>query len=143
MKLLLIISLFICSCSYRSKCVRVIDGDTIVMEDKSHIRLAEIDALELHQDHGMEAKHFLESLILNKEVKVNVTGSDKYGRKVAEIYLNDVWINDEIVKAGECYVYRRFASEKLYNDELQAKANRIGIWAYNTEPPYIFRKHHK
>jgi endonuclease YncB( thermonuclease family) len=140
---LLLIVFISCNTVKYEKVIRCLDGDTIVTESNTHVRLSEIDALELHQPHGIEAKLLIERLILNRTVKLVFTGTDKYNRKIAEIYLNGVYINEEIVKSGQAYVYRRFGSSRLYNDELQAKRNRIGIWAYNTQPPYLFRRDHK
>lgn len=143
--LYILIILLISSCNVKYEKIKYcIDGDTVIMEDNSHVRLAEIDCLELHQPHGLEAKRFTESLILGKRVKLVITGTDKYKRKIAKIYLNNRYINEEIVKAGMCYVYRLFGSSKLYNEELQAKSKRIGIWAYNGQmPPYLYRKQFK
>ena len=122
-----------------------IDGDSLVMEGNIHIRLAEIDCNELAQPHGLEAKHFTESLILGKRVKLVITGTDKYKRKIAKIYYKGRYINEEIVKAGYCYVYKPYSSRKLYNEYLVAKRNKVGLWACKLqEPPYKFRiLHHK
>ena len=142
----ILIALFLFSCNSVKYGVvkRCIDGDTIVMEDNTHIRLAEIDCLELSQPHGLEAKQFVENLILGRRVKLVIKGSDKYKRKIAEIYLNDVWINEVIVKNGMAYVYRRYGSRKLYNEEQEAKRNKIGLWAYDDViPPFIWREEHK
>lgn len=135
----------ICSCNVRYNVVRYcIDGDTVVMEDNTHIRLAEIDCLELHQLHGLEAKRFTESLILGKEVKLVITETDKYKRKIAKIYYKGRYINEEIVKAGYCFVYKPYSSRKLYNEYLAAKRNRIGLWAYDNQiKPFLYRKRHK
>lgn len=142
---ILILLFTISSCDYvrYSKIIRCIDGDTVVMEDNTHIRLAEIDCLELGQPHGLEAKQFTENLILGKMVKLVITGQDKYKRKVAKIYLHGSYINEEIVKYGYCFVYKPYSTRKLYNEYLIAKRKKVGLWAYNDQiPPFLYRKSH-
>ena len=140
---------FSCNNIKYAKCVSVHDGDSIMVLEGAgkafHVRLAEIDCNELAQPHGLDAKHFTESLILGRMVKIVITGTDKYKRKIAKIYYKGRYINEEIVKAGYCYVYKPYSSRKLYNEYLVAKRNKVGLWACKLqEPPYKFRiLHHK
>ena len=47
-----------------------------------------------------------------------------------------------MVISGEAWAYRHHG--KIYNEQLQAQKERIGLWRYtgNIEP-YLFRKEHK
>ena len=51
---------------------------------------------------GAEAKIYLESLILSKEVilEADIQDKDKYDRLLRYVYLNETFINKEIYKAG-------------------------------------------
>jgi micrococcal nuclease len=142
MKYLSIIVLFFVSCKFHKKCIRVIDGDTIVMEDNTRVRLNKIDAPELHQFYGIQAKLFLSNLVLNKTITGIKKGKDRYGRTVSDLYLNGLWINKEIVDSGYAYVYLRYDNENLYSDELQAKNEKRGLWASPSVSPYEFRHNH-
>lgn len=67
----------------------VYDGDTIMLQADKHyyrIRLASIDAPELDQPYGLEAKRALSKLVYNKPVIAQVMDKDIYGRKVAKVY---------------------------------------------------------
>jgi micrococcal nuclease len=139
----LILILFFVSCNgFKKRCIKVIDGDTLVMDDNTHIRLNNLDAPELHQFYGNQAKQFLSNLVLNKPITGIKHGKDKYGRTIADLYLNGLWINKLIVDSGYAYVYLRYDNENLYPDEIKAKNNRLGLWAYPNESPYIFRHNH-
>jgi endonuclease YncB( thermonuclease family) len=70
-----------------AKVERVIDGDTIVLEGKGKIRLANINAPELEYCLGKEAKERLEKLILGKEVKVTTGTTGNFGRELGFVYL--------------------------------------------------------
>src|SRR6185437_11650174 len=133
----LILILFFVSCNeFHKKCVRVIDGDTIVMEDNTRIHL---DAPEISQTYGIQAKLFLSNLVLNKTITGIKKGKDKYGRTIADLYLKGLWINKLIVDSGYAYVYLRYDNENLYPDELQAKNEKRGLWAFPNISPYQFR----
>jgi len=49
---------------------RVIDGDTIVIENKTSVRLLGINCPEKGEKYYGEAKEFVEELVLNKSIKL-------------------------------------------------------------------------
>ena len=55
---------------------RVIDGDTIVLDNEEHVRLLGINTPEKNEKYYPEAKDFLEKEVLNKTVKI-VLGREK------------------------------------------------------------------
>src|ERR1700735_4424438 len=106
-------------------------GDTVKMLSNGSIykiRLNGLDCPELAQAYGIEAREFTKSLLLGKEVKAVRRDRDKYGRLVCDLYLNGNYINEEIVSMGYAYVYPQYSTEKMYLDELQAKAAKLGLW---------------
>ena len=69
---------------------RVIDGDTIEVSSV-RIRLWGIDAPELSDRGGGEAKAFLDGLLLGKTVRCKPRDKDRYGRIVAMcFFLGDI-----------------------------------------------------
>lgn len=140
--LLAIISSFLGSCTYKDKCVKVLDGDTLIMQDRTKVRLTGIDAPERNQEGGQEAKQYLSSLVLNKTITLIKVDKDKYGRQVCKVYCNGSYINELMVISGRAWAYKRFSSTRLHNAELEARSKRIGIWKKDATPPYLFRKTH-
>lgn len=137
--LILLIALFT-SCSYKSRCVYVIDGDTLIMQDRKHVRLYGIDSPEKYQEGGQEAKQYLSSLVLNNTVKLIKVDKDKYGRDVCKVYCDGAYINELMVISGNSWAYKKYSSTKLHNEELEARRKKIGIWSKAAFPPYLFRK---
>lgn len=131
------------------KVIKVYDGDTItiVTPEKRQIkvRLKNIDSPEKKQDYGTQAKNFTSSLIFGKQVKLSSSGKDKYGREIAEIFIDDTNINKEIVKNGYAWAYRDFLDDKNYIQlEQQAKNAKLGLWAGNNPiEPSKWRKLNK
>lgn len=135
--------------AFEGRVVGVTDGDTITVltHDKQQVkvRLAEIDTPEKRQDFGMRAKQALSGLVFNREVRVDVETTDRYGRTVGRVYrLSDgLDVNAEMVAMGMAWVYRRYARDvRLYELEREAKAKRIGLWSQpNPIPPWEWRHH--
>ena len=64
---------------------RVVDGDTIVLMDRTRIRLHGIDAPERDQPYGPMATAALEYMV-ERGVYYVETDTDRYGRMVATLY---------------------------------------------------------
>ncbi len=85
---------------------RVIDGDTFVLQNGEIIRLICVDTPEENQEGYTSAKLFLESLVLDREVRLeaDIDDKDSYGRLLRYVYVNqsgtEVFVNQEIVKYG-------------------------------------------
>lgn len=142
-KLSYILILFLLSCNeiQFSRIAKVHDGDTVTTDRGEKIRLSFIDAPEIGQPYGIEARNFLSKLILNKRVTIVAHGKDRYGRTIGEIYLGRELVNEAEINAGLCWSYKRFAPEKYYREALAAKKKRIGLWASNKpESPFLYRK---
>jgi micrococcal nuclease len=87
---------------------RIIDGDTFQVASGDTVRLICVDTPEIGSTGSEEASSFLGSLILNKEVKLENDTDDKdaYGRLLRYVYLDDLFVNKEIVSQGYGSVFR-------------------------------------
>jgi len=125
--------------------VKVADGDTITILDASKtqhkIRLQGIDAPEKSQAYGDAATRYLAGLVAGRDVRVTWTKRDKYNRILGTVYLDDIEINLEMLKAGYAWHYKRFDSTPAYAQaESEARAARRGLWAgLDPIPPEQFR----
>lgn len=133
--------------TYTARVKYCIDGDSFYLTNGKEIRLAEVDAPECTYGHiqayGPEAKAFTTKYLAGKTVTLKSVAIDIYGRQVCEVYVDGIWFNEELVKAGYAWVYARYGSKKLYKEELRAKAQKRGLWAEKAIPPYIFRRMYK
>jgi endonuclease YncB( thermonuclease family) len=124
----------------------VSDGDTIHIvtnNQKYKIRFYGIDTPEKTQEYGLEAKSFVHKRIANKNVKVEVMDTDRYGRKVGKVYYNGKYLNKEIVKNGYAWWYKNYAKndKDLENAEKYARANKLGLWkSPNPIAPWDYRR---
>lgn len=82
------------------KVLGVIDGDTLVLEGKTRLRLRSVDAPELQYCLGEEAKKFLENLVKDKKVLVKEQIIDVKGRPMALVYADGKLVNEEVLKQG-------------------------------------------
>lgn len=89
---------------YKAKVLKVVDGDTVHVDVdlgfhvrvKMKIRLSAINAPELSEDAGKIARDRLKEKLDGQDVIVYTKkdSQEKYGRYLAEIYLDGVNIND-------------------------------------------------
>lgn len=91
---------------------RIIDGDTIVMNDNTHIRLLGINSPEKNEFYDIEATNSLIEMIANKTVilEYGKDRTDLYGRTLAYVILDGENINVEQVRRG-------FANTFIYNND--------------------------
>ena len=68
------------------RCI-AIDGDTLVCNHQK-VRLTNVYAAELNEVGGRAAKRRLQMLIASGEVALRPFGQDRYGRTLAEVYVN-------------------------------------------------------
>ena len=134
----------------RGTVVRTIDGDTLIVDTKgkeTKIRLAGIDAPELHQEGGPESFFFLTEMIDHQAVKVVWDKKDLYGRTVGTVFnSSNMNINEAMVAHGQAWFYVQYGSKfpQYREDERAARAEKKGLWRNeNPEPPWQFRREHK
>lgn len=116
----------------------VIDGDTIVIEGGFHVRYIGIDTPEVHprlEAYGMEALQANRELVEGKEVRLerDVSETDKYGRLLRYVYVNDIFVNAELVRQGKAYA-QDYPPDIKFQDyleglETEAREADRGIWA--------------
>ncbi len=125
-----------------SKVVRVIDGDTIVLENGKVVRYIGIDSPEMtrgkNECFSHEAKQANENLVLGKQVKMqkDVSEADKYGRLLRYVWVDDVFVNEYLVKQGfaKAVTYPPDVkySELFRRSEDFARKQNKGLWNQNT-----------
>ena len=136
---------------YSGKVVGVSDGDTLTLLvpdgasfKQLKVRLGEIDTPESKQPYGQRAKQALSDLAYNKQARVVVQDTDRYGRTVGRVYMGSVDVNAEMVKQGAAWVYRQYLKDQsLLALEQQAKAAKRGLWGLPEAercPPWDWRK---
>lgn len=121
------------------KVIGVLDGDTIEVLDSGkvprRVRLAGIDAPEKAQPFGQRSKQNLSGLVFGKQVEVDGSKTDKYGRTVGKVLVRGADANLAQVRAGFAWHYKEYASEQNVSDralysiaEDSARGSRAGLW---------------
>jgi endonuclease YncB( thermonuclease family) len=64
-----------------------IDGDTLICNHRK-VRLTNVYAAELNQPGGHAAKRRLQLMVSSGDVAIRTFGLDRYGRTLAEVYVN-------------------------------------------------------
>jgi endonuclease YncB( thermonuclease family) len=130
---------------FTSRVVSVSDGDTVdVLRGVSRVRVRifGIDAPELNQPFGNEAREVASRLILNKSVVITMRDVDTYGRLVAQLSIDGRDVGRELVSAGAAWDFASFSRDReMAAVERQARAARRGLWALpGPVAPWLFRE---
>ena len=119
---------------WAGRVTHVSDGDSLWVqpEDAAHkpveIRLADIDAPEICQPWGLQARDALKEQVGGKAVGVRVVGRDGYGRTLARVLLDGQSVNAWLVAEGHAYSHRtRWDQGPLVKQEKVARALRRGV----------------
>lgn len=126
--------------------VKVLDGDSLVFDNRHRIRLAYIDSPELAQtckakhewNCGYQSKLKLIELIAGRPVECRKIETDKYNRIIANCYAGSISLNKEMVRSGFAIAYRRYSYEYV-SEELEAMKAKRGIWSGQFELPEEYR----
>lgn len=128
------------------KVVSVIDGNTIEVQTKKDgvykIQFFGIDCPEVEQAFGVEAKTYLEKLLLNKKVEVNIQGKDRWGNRLAIVKTGgNLDPRMELLKEGLAWTAERNPLPELEQIKEEARTSSKGLWQEeNPTPPWQFRR---
>lgn len=123
---------------------RVVDGDTIELEDGRRVRYIGMDTPELKDQRETvecftkEAMEKNKELVEGKKVRLekDVSETDKFGRLLRYVYVNEVFINDYLIRQGYASV-ATFPPDVKYQSqfveaEREAREFKRGLW-YNCQ----------
>jgi endonuclease YncB( thermonuclease family) len=129
------------------------DGDTLrVRSPKGEVfkvRFACVDAPELKQPLGEEARNHLRSLVNRggNKVKVQAITVDRYGRTVAQLWNNYGLIQSQMAIAGMAYGYDQYKKDcpnwpAIESTQAQAQEAKLGVWKLQDggQRPWDYRK---
>lgn len=132
---------------YVGELERVIDGDTIVMDNGEHVRYIGVNSSEV--GHGRKPDDFYgpEATECNKDLLGGDSGvklklvfdkkkRDRYGRWLAYVYSGKkfkTFVNMELVRRG-CAEEMRIPPDVKFSDEFESQADdaagrKVGIWS--------------
>ena len=121
---------------------RTIDGDTLLLRDRTRVRLIGIDTPEVgHDDRpaepfGEEAARWLDEQVTGREVRLefDLERYDQYDRTLAFVYLDGVLLNEEIIRQGYSraqlhYNYSGRMKKLFQAAEEEAQAAKRHLWS--------------
>jgi len=138
----------------------VYDGDTIILENKTKVRLSAINTPEIESRYqtgepvGEQARQWLTKRLKNMKIRLE-TGPekrDKYGRLIAHVFTEDgSHINALLVKNGLAFITVHPPNlsyiDTLISAQQEAENAKRGLWGqpYFAPKPYndIKGKYHK
>jgi endonuclease YncB( thermonuclease family) len=102
-----------------------------------------MDTPESRQPYGTRARQELADLTFRRGVRVEVEGTERYGRAVGQVWVGTLNVNAERVRCGAAWVYRQYYHDlALLVLEKEARDAQRGLWACRAErvPPWLWRQ---
>lgn len=134
---------------YEARVTRVSDGDTLWVSPLDggryrKLRLDGVDAPEICQAGGDEARQALTDRLLHQVVWVHERRRDDYGRGLVRIRDGGGDVASWLVQEGLAWSYRwGRGGGPFEEEESRARAHRKGLFANaDAEEPRIFRRRH-
>ncbi len=127
--------------------IRVKDGDSLVAKVQGvamDFRLAEVDAPELDQPYGRQAKQELAAIANGRQLLMIPIDTDRYGRTVVHVWNGNTYLNAEMVRRGAAWFNVEFAERPaLYEVEQEARKAERGLWQLPLKDrvePWVWRQ---
>lgn len=92
-----------CHVEERAICTKVVDGDTIELDNGKKVRFVGVNTPERGVEGYIASKNFVQKLCLNKEIGLDIDDSkhnDKYGRTLAVVIVDGKNLNEMLLKEG-------------------------------------------
>jgi micrococcal nuclease len=130
--------------------LRVVDGDTLVVAPAEAgrapitVRVDGIDAPEICQPHGPEARQAMSEMVLQQPVTLVVKAHDAHGRMLARVMKGELDVGDRLVRDGHAWSHRyKWDKGPYVAEERMATTLRRGLHAQGgAVMPREFRKAH-
>jgi micrococcal nuclease len=126
--------------------IKIVDADTYQVLNNAKVftvRLANVDAPELSQQFGTEAKQFVSELIYGKQVLLDTHNKDRYNRTVASISIHGKALDSILISNGWAWYYEAYGHDKkLAAYQNEAIKFKLGLWHCGSNkvcPPWVFR----
>jgi micrococcal nuclease len=146
---ILLLTTFVCF-GTTTKVTRVIDGDTFITETGEKVRLIGINAPEISDIFGHEAKQHLANLIDQKRIDLqtdNISNDrDKYSRLLRYVIFDGTDINKKMLLDGFATAYLKYnfrKSEEYRLAQLTALKENVGMWANGNEDEILNKQNNK
>lgn len=113
---------------------KVLDGDTIETSSGARIRYIGINAPEKGEKFSSLATELNKELVLNKKIRLefDVQAKDRYGRTLAYVFIDNIFVNQEMVKKGLAVTETIQPNVKYQNEivnaQKEAREKCLGIW---------------
>lgn len=113
---------------------KVLDGDTVVDNTNRHIRYLGINTAEKGESYSKEAADFNKQLVLHKPIHLEFDSetTDRYGRTLAYIFVDNIFINQQMVQNGLAitdFMQKNMKYQKELTDaQTYAKTHCLGMW---------------
>lgn len=149
---LTLLPLISCAETIVGQIIGISDGDTLILADASRasqtIRLLAIDAPELAQDFGQQARTALSAQVANQQATADCRTLDQRLHKLCVVSVAGRDVGLEQIRSGMAWWNKEHNAQQSAKEradyaqaEFMAKIHRYGLWnSKNPTPPWDWRR---
>lgn len=124
----------------KARVAKVIDGDTIELDDNRKVRYIGINSFEMNDKRkgtkclAEKATEANRKLVENKEIEMekDISETDKYGRLLRYVWVGEIMVNEELIREGwaesSSFPPDIKYQERFRIEQIKAELNKVGIW---------------
>lgn len=121
-----------------------IDGDTLKLDcdgKRENVRIAQIDAPEKKQPHGLLSTAALNSICSNDYARIMPLKQDKYSRLLANVTCGGKDVANHMLRKGHAWPYMTDNIQLMKQAKI-ARSLGLGLWGHTEKPiePSQWRK---
>lgn len=130
-----------------ARVLRVVDGDTLVLSDRTRLRLIGVDTPETVKPDwpveplGPEAARFTKGFVSGGRVRLQFDRErlDDHGRTLAYVWVGERMLNEELLRSGLARWERNFRyseamKRRFARAQREAQSARRGVWSQSGAP---------
>jgi micrococcal nuclease len=129
--------------AHAEKICSVQDGDTLKLCNGQKIQLFGINAPEVQQPFGPDAREHLKAMVIDKEVDISGCMSRGWYRKMCNVTMSGKDLQAEMVKMGYAFDFSKYSGGKYQQLQNEAKQGKMGMWVQSEGNLEIWDVYHK
>ena len=107
-----------------------VDGDTLKFGQGNYVRLWGVDAEEMSERNGPNARRILRDIVDGRHVKCKVVTIDNYNRSVGRCTVGSIDVNREVVARGGALDCRRYSGGAFAPAETSTSRTKLSQKPY-------------
>jgi len=97
--------------------IRLACIDTPEMKVPSRLRPTSMQAAAYDNTSAVQSRDYINGLVADKTISIRRITTDRYGRTVAELFVDGINVGQELVRSGHAEIYQKYKAQCQWTKE--------------------------